>query len=87
LVAAAALLASGCGDTHRTATTPLPPGLAKRLRSLEDRPAVLRNVVIREVNAGHVPAELQEELLARANAYAERPTRAHRLSVNDLLRR
>jgi hypothetical protein len=47
----------------------------------------LRNVVIREVNAGHVPAALQEELLARANAYAERPTAAHRRALDELLRR
>jgi hypothetical protein len=47
----------------------------------------LRNVVIRELNTGHVPGAVQEELLARANAYAERPTRAHRRALDELLRR
>jgi hypothetical protein len=47
----------------------------------------LRAAVIREINAGRVPRGLQEELLARANAYAERPTAAHRRSVEELLRR
>jgi hypothetical protein len=42
--------------------------------------------VIREVNAGRVPASVQEELLARANAYAEHPTDAHRRALEDVLR-
>jgi hypothetical protein len=46
----------------------------------------LRRAAIREVNAGRVPAAAQEDLLARANAYAERPTSASRRALDELLR-
>jgi hypothetical protein len=83
---ACALLAAGCGG-QRAATEPaLPRVVAERLQALAPRPAALRAAAIREVNAGRVPAELQEELLARANAYAERPTDSNRRSVEELLR-
>jgi hypothetical protein len=81
------LLAAGCGGQHAAQEPKLPSNLAYRLQALEDRPAALRAAAIREVNEGHVPAELQEELLARVNAYAERPTSAHQHSLDELLQR
>jgi hypothetical protein len=79
------LLAAGCGGQHAAPTPVLPSALAHRLQALEDRPVALRDAAIRAVNAGDVPAALQEELLARANAYAERATPAHRRLLDELL--
>jgi hypothetical protein len=42
--------------------------------------------VIQALNDGRVPAALQEELLARANAYAEHPSARTRLAFHKLVR-
>jgi hypothetical protein len=81
------LLVAGCSGQHAAPKPALPSPVAERLQALEDRPAALRAAAIREVNAGHVPADLQEALLARVNAYAERPTQAHLRSLDELLQR
>ena len=73
----------GCGHAKHTAPPPrLPPALAHRLAHEADavhtRKAALRlqREVIAAINAGRVPAALQEELQSRANAVAERPSNA-----------
>jgi hypothetical protein len=78
------LLVTGCGEQR--AAPALPHALAERLQGLEARPSALRAAAIRAVNTGNVPVELQEELLARANAYAESPTAANQRSLDELLR-
>jgi hypothetical protein len=42
--------------------------------------------VIEALNDGRVPEALQEELLARANAYAEHPSARRRLAFDRLVR-
>jgi hypothetical protein len=86
LVAAAALVASGCGSDSRRAATPgprLPAALAARLASESDRVAgfldgndgcaalaearALQRQTVAAINAGRVPARLQEPLSGAAN--------------------
>jgi hypothetical protein len=74
---------AGCGHAKHVAPPPrLPPALAHRLAGEADavhtRPAALRlqRRVIAAINAGRVPAALQEELQSRANAVAAQPSRA-----------
>jgi hypothetical protein len=52
--------------------------LAREADAVHTRKAALRlqRDVIAAINAGRVPAALQEELQSRANAVAERPSRA-----------
>src|SRR5207237_4078034 len=71
LTACSVLLFLGCGGGRKPVEPALPSALAGRLRLLEPRPRALRALVIREVNAGHVPAAFQEDLLSRAHACAE----------------
>ena len=74
---------AGCGSAKRTPPTPrLPHALAQRLAQEADavrtRTLALRlqRDVIAAINAGRVPAALQEELQSRANAVVDRPSRA-----------
>ena len=85
LAACSALAVAGCGG-HRQREPVLAPAVARRLQILEPKPQALRALAIKDVNAGLVPASLQEELLSRANAYAEDPTPAHRRRLDELLR-
>ncbi len=85
LTACSVLALAGCGGEKRHEPK-LPPALAQRLQVLEPKPRALRALAIKEVNAGHVPPALQEELLSRANAYAESPTPARRRALDELLR-
>ena len=86
LTVCSALLLLGCGGGRKPHEPALPPALARQLQILEPKPRALRALVIREVNAGHVPAAFQEDLLSRANAYAQSPTPAHRRALDELLR-
>jgi len=90
IVSLTACSLAGCGHAKRAAPPPpprLPPALAQRLAREADavhtRTAALRlqREVIAAVNAGRVPAALQEELQSRANAVAERPSRAPSFAV------
>jgi hypothetical protein len=79
---------AGCGHAKHAAPPPrLPPALAQRLvreaDAVHTRSAALRlqRAVIAAINAGRVPAALQEELQSRANAVAERPSRAGSFSA------
>ena len=83
IVSLTACSLAGCGHAKHAALSPgLPAPLAHRLAreadALHTRPAALRlqREVIAAINAGRVPAALQEELQSRANAVAERPSRA-----------
>ena len=85
LTACSAVALAGCGG-HTRHEPVLPPSVARRLRVLEPKPQTLRALAIKDINAGLVPASLQEDLLSRANAYAEDPTPAHRRRLDELLR-
>jgi hypothetical protein len=83
IVSLTACSLAGCGEEKRDAPPPrLPAPLAHRLADEADavhtRKAArrLQREVIAAINAGRVPAALQEELSSRANAVAERPSRA-----------
>jgi hypothetical protein len=83
IVSLTACSLAGCGQAKHAAPPPhLPPALAQRLAREADtvhtRKAALRlqRAIIAAINAGRVPAGLQEELQSRANAVAERPSRA-----------
>ena len=84
IVSLTACSLAGCGHAKRAAPPPprLPPGLAQRLAREADAVNTRREAlrlqldVIAAINAGRVPAALQEELQSRANAVAERPSRA-----------
>jgi hypothetical protein len=73
---------AGCGETKHAPPPHLPPALAQRLAREADavhtREAAsrLQRRVIAAINAGRVPAALQEELQSRANAVAAQPSRA-----------
>jgi hypothetical protein len=75
---------AGCGEAKRDAPPPprLPRPLAQRLAREADgvhtRKLALRLQlhVIAAINAGRVPAALQEELQSRANAVAAQPAQA-----------
>ena len=74
---------AGCGTTKHAAPAPrLPAPLAQRLAREADavrtrRLALrLQRDVVAAINAGRVPAALQEELQSRANAVAEQPSKA-----------
>jgi hypothetical protein len=74
---------AGCGSAERAAPPPrLPHELAQRLAheadALRTRKLALRlqREVVAAINAGRVPAALQEELQSRANAVVDRPSRA-----------
>jgi hypothetical protein len=60
----------------------LPPALAQRLAREADAVHTskaarrLQRHVVAAINAGRVPAALQEELQSRANAVAEQPSKA-----------
>jgi len=85
LTACSVVALAGCGGEKRHEPA-LPAALARRLQLLEPKPRALRALAIKEVNAGHVPSALQEELLSSANAYAENPTPARRRALDELLR-
>ena len=83
IVSLTACSLAGCGHAKKHVAAPrLPPALAQRLAGEADaihtRKAALRlqRDVIAAINAGRVPAALQEELQSRANAVAEQPPRA-----------
>ena len=84
IVSLTACSLAGCGHAKHPAAPPprLPPALAGRLAreaaAVHTRLAArrLQSHVILAINAGLVPAALQEELQSRANAVAERPSRA-----------
>jgi len=83
IVSLTACSLAGCGQAKHAAPPPrLPPALAHRLArdaaAVHTRRAALRlqSRVILAINAGLVPAALQEELQSRANDVAERPSRA-----------
>jgi hypothetical protein len=82
IVSLTACSLAGCGQAKQAEPPRLPPTLAHRLAREADavhaRRAALRlqNHVILAINAGLVPAPLQEELQSRANAVAEQPSRA-----------
>ena len=83
IVSLTACSLAGCGHAKDAAPPPrLPPALSHRLAREADtvhtRRAALRlqGHVILAINAGLVPAPLQEELQSRANGVAERPSRA-----------
>ena len=83
IVSLTACSLAGCGTTEHPAAPPhLPRPLAQRLAreadAVQTRKAALRlqRHVIAAINAGRVPAVLQEELQSRANAVAEQPSRA-----------
>jgi hypothetical protein len=83
IVSLTACSLAGCGQAEHAEPPPhLPRPLAQRLAREADavrtRPAALalQRRVIAAINAGRVPAALQEELSSRANAVAERPSRA-----------
>jgi hypothetical protein len=85
-LAGLALAGCGAGSTPPAAQRPaLPPQLAQELRTLENRPEALRAHVIAAVNGKRVPPALQEELLARANAYAEQPSPRTQRRLHALL--
>ena len=88
IVSLTACSLAGCGEADQAAPPPrLPAPLAHRLAREADavhtRKAALRlqRDVIAAINAGRVPAALQEELQSRANAVAERPSRARSFAV------
>jgi hypothetical protein len=78
---------AGCGETKRAAPPRLPHTLAQRLAREADavhtRKLALRLQlhVVATINAGRVPAALQEELQSRANAVAAQPSRARAFAV------
>jgi hypothetical protein len=78
---ACSLALAGCGETKHAAPPRLPHPLAQRLAREADavqtpRAALrLQRHVIAAINAGLVPAALQEELQSRANAVAAHPSR------------
>jgi hypothetical protein len=84
IVSLTACSLAGCGQAKHAAPPPtrLPAVVAHRLAREADavhtRRAALRlqNHVILAINAGLVPAALQEELQSRANTVAERPSQA-----------
>jgi hypothetical protein len=84
IVSLTACSLAGCGQAKHAAPPPpsLPAALAHRLArevdAVHSRKAAVRLQldVIAAINAGRVPAALQEELQSRANAVAERPSRA-----------
>jgi hypothetical protein len=82
LLTACSCALAGCGETKHTAPPHLPRPLAQQLaREATDvhtrrAAARLQRHVIAAINAGRVPAELQEELQSRANGVAAQPTRA-----------
>jgi hypothetical protein len=85
IVSLTACSLAGCGEAKHVVAPPpprLPAALAQRLAGDADavhtRRAALRlqRHVIAAINTGRVPAALQEELQSRANAVAERPSRA-----------
>jgi hypothetical protein len=83
IVSLTACSLAGCGQAEHAAPAPhLPRALAQRLAREADavhtRTAALRlqRQVIAAINAGRVPAALQEELQSRANGVAEKPSRA-----------
>ena len=83
IVSLTACSLAGCGHAKRAAPRPhLPRPLAQRLAREADAVHTrggarrLQRDVIAAINAGRVPAALQEELQSRANAVAEQPSRA-----------
>ena len=83
IVSLTACSLAGCGHAKRAAPRPhLPRPLAQQLAREADtvntrsEALLLQRRVIAAINARRVPAELQEELQSRANAVAERPSRA-----------
>ena len=82
-LAACSCALAGCGEAKRAAPPPrLPRPLAQRLAREADavrtRKLALRLQlhVVAAINAGRVPAALQEELQSRANAVAAQPSKA-----------
>jgi hypothetical protein len=87
IVSLTACSLAGCGHAKHTAPPPrLPRPLAQRLAREADavhtRGAALRlqSHVILAINAGLVPAPLQEELQSRANGVVEQPSKARRFA-------
>ena len=83
IVSLTACSLAGCGQAKHAAPPPhLPPVLAQRLaheaEAVHTRNAArrLQRHVVAAINAGRVPAALQEELSSRANAVAAQPSRA-----------
>jgi hypothetical protein len=83
IVSLTACSLAACGQAKHAAPPPrLPHPLAQRLAqeaaAVVTRRAALRlqRHVIAAINAGRIPAALQEELQSRVNAVAERPSRA-----------
>ena len=82
IVSLTAYSLAGCGHAKHAAPPQLPRPLAQRLAQEADtvntRSEALRlqRRVIAAINAGRVPAALQEELQSRANGVAEQPSRA-----------
>jgi predicted secreted protein len=84
IVSLTACSLAACGQAKHTAPPPprLPAALAHRLAveadAVHGRTAALRlqRRVIEAINAGRVPAALQEELSSRANAVTAQPSRA-----------
>jgi hypothetical protein len=85
LVAAVLLIAAGCGKAEQAAPTLPRPVVQRLLRALDD-PAELQARAIAAVNAGGVPAELQEPLLSHVNALVAEPTPARRAALARWLR-
>ena len=81
IVSLTACSLAGCGQAKQAEPPHLPRPLAQRLAREADavhtRKAALRlqRDVIAAINAGRVPAALQEELQSRANAVAAQPSR------------
>ena len=82
IVSLTACSLAGCGQAKHAEPPHLPRPLAQRLAREADavhtpRTALrLQRHVIAAINAGRVPAALQEELSSRANAVAGQPSRA-----------
>jgi hypothetical protein len=82
IVSLTACSLAGCGQAQHAPPPRLPTALAHRLAREADavhtRKAArrLQREVVAAINAGRVPAALQEDLSSRANAVAERPSRA-----------
>lgn len=82
IVSLTACSLAGCGQAKQAEPPHLPRPLAQRLareaEAVHTQGAALRlqNHVILAINAGLVPAALQEELQSRANAVGARPSSA-----------
>ena len=82
IVSLTACSLAGCGEAKHAEPPHLPRPLARQLAHEADavntRSEALRlqRRVIVAINARRVPTALQEELQSRANAVAERPSRA-----------